>query len=121
VHEIDPEIRESAGIAQPLPYTFGAGRVELPRIRTVTVCSRADRSCVRACKREEIDRSIAIVVETSQNLNRAFFPLKSKAKKFDGRSVGFGPSAEKFAHKNQSVTMLRNKRVGVRTRRSHRT
>jgi hypothetical protein len=30
--EIDPEIREPAGIAQPLPHTFGAGRVELQRI-----------------------------------------------------------------------------------------
>jgi hypothetical protein len=44
----------------------------------------------------EIDRSIAIVVEAAQNLNRANFPLKSKAKKFDGLAVGFGPSEEIF-------------------------
>jgi len=38
---------------------------------------------------EEIDRSLAIVVEAAQNLNRANFPLKSKAKKFGGLMVGF--------------------------------
>jgi hypothetical protein len=31
-HEIDPEIGEAARIAQPLPHTFGTGRVELRRI-----------------------------------------------------------------------------------------
>jgi hypothetical protein len=36
----------------------------------------------------EIGRSIAIVVEATQNLNRANFPLKSKAKNFDGSMVG---------------------------------
>jgi hypothetical protein len=44
----------------------------------------------------KIDRSIAIVVEDAQNRNRANFPLKSKAKKFDGLTVGFRPSAESF-------------------------
>jgi hypothetical protein len=39
---------------------------------------------------------MAIVVEAAQNLNRAIFPLKSKAKKFDGLTVGFRPSAENF-------------------------
>jgi hypothetical protein len=38
--------------------------------------------------RRRIDRSIAIVVEAAQNVNRAKFPLKSKAKKFDGSPVG---------------------------------
>jgi hypothetical protein len=46
--------------------------------------------------REKIDRSLAIVVEAAKNLNRAIFPLKSKAKKFDGLTVGFRPSAENF-------------------------
>ena len=32
VHEIDPEIREPAGIAESLPHAFGTGRVELRRI-----------------------------------------------------------------------------------------
>jgi hypothetical protein len=32
VHEVESEIREPAGIAQPLPHAFGAGRVELRRI-----------------------------------------------------------------------------------------
>jgi hypothetical protein len=44
----------------------------------------------------EIDQSISIVVETAQNSNRANFPLKSKAGKFDGLTVGFRPSAENF-------------------------
>jgi hypothetical protein len=44
----------------------------------------------------EIDRLMAIVIEAAQNLNRANFPLKSKAKKFDGLTVGFRPSAENF-------------------------
>jgi hypothetical protein len=49
------------------------------------------------CERfEKIDRSIAIVVEAAQNLNRANFPLKSKAKKSDGLIVGLRPSAENF-------------------------
>ncbi|HEX4077568.1 MAG TPA: hypothetical protein VHX61_01665 [Rhizomicrobium sp.] len=48
-----------------------------------------------SCAASEIDRSMAIVVEAAENLNRANFPLKSKAKKFDGLAVGFRPSAEK--------------------------
>jgi hypothetical protein len=38
--------------------------------------------------RREIDRSLAIVVEAARNLHRAIFPLKSKAKIFDGSTVG---------------------------------
>jgi hypothetical protein len=34
---------------------------------------------------------IAIVVETAVSSNRANFPLKSKAKKIDGPTVGSGP------------------------------
>ena len=45
----------------------------------------------------EAPRSLMrIVVEAAQNLDRANFPLKSKAKKFDGLTVGFRPSAENF-------------------------
>jgi len=51
---------------------------------------------VFACGLDEIDRSLSIVVETAQNPNRANFPLKSKAKNFDGLTVGFRPSAENF-------------------------
>jgi hypothetical protein len=36
----------------------------------------------------KIDRSLAIVVEAAENLNRAIFPLKSKARNFDGSMVG---------------------------------
>jgi hypothetical protein len=52
----------------------------------------------------KIDRSLAIVVESAKNLNRAISPLKSKAEKFDGSSVGFCPSAEKIVAENQRVT-----------------
>src|SRR5580704_15066089 len=37
----------------------------------------------------KIDQSIAIVVEAEQNPNRANFPLKSKARNFDGSVIGF--------------------------------
>jgi hypothetical protein len=37
----------------------------------------------------KIDRLLAIVVEGAQNLNRAIFPFKSRAKVFDGSMVGF--------------------------------
>jgi len=36
----------------------------------------------RLGKPEEIERSIAIVVEAAQNLNRAFFPFEIKSEKF---------------------------------------
>ena len=36
----------------------------------------------------KIDRLISIVVETEKNADRGKFPLKSKAKKFDGLAVG---------------------------------
>jgi hypothetical protein len=45
--------------------------------------------------KRKIDRSWSIVVETAQNPNRANFPLKSKAKKFDGPPLGFRPSKER--------------------------
>jgi hypothetical protein len=51
---------------------------------------------------------LAIVVEAAQNLNRANFPLKSKAENFDGSMVGFGPSAEKIcADKSARYDALR--------------
>jgi len=37
----------------------------------------------------KIDRSLSIDDETALNPNRANFPLKSKAKNFDGSTVGF--------------------------------
>jgi pimeloyl-ACP methyl ester carboxylesterase len=40
---------------------------------------------------EKIDQSLAIVVETTLNSNRANCPLKSKTREFDGRTVGFRP------------------------------
>jgi hypothetical protein len=39
---------------------------------------------------------ISIVVEIEKDWDRANFPAKSKAKKFDGSLVGFSPSEEKF-------------------------
>lgn len=57
---------------------------------------------------DEIDRSIAIVVEAAQNLNCVIFPLKSKAKNFDGLVVGFRPSEEIFcAYKSVHYDALR--------------
>jgi hypothetical protein len=51
---------------------------------------------------------LAIVVEAARNLNRAIFPLKSKAKKFDGPTVGFRPSEEIFcAYKSARYDALR--------------
>jgi hypothetical protein len=43
----------------------------------------------------KIDQSSPIVVETAQIPNRANSPLKSKAKNFDGSSLGFRPSRER--------------------------
>jgi hypothetical protein len=37
---------------------------------------------------QKIDRSLSIDAEMSPALDRANFPLKSKAKKFDGLAVG---------------------------------
>jgi hypothetical protein len=37
----------------------------------------------------KIDRSLSIVLETAQNLNRVNSRLKSKARNFDGLMVGF--------------------------------
>jgi hypothetical protein len=54
----------------------------------VTVFSRGGGHTVLTGAFEEIDQSIAIVVEAAQNLNRAIFLLKSKAKRFDGSSAG---------------------------------
>jgi hypothetical protein len=44
LHEIDPEIRQPAGVAQPLPYAFGTGRVKLRRIAPY-LCVPARRRC----------------------------------------------------------------------------
>jgi hypothetical protein len=41
------------------------------------------------------DQSIPIVAGSEENSELANSPLKSKAKKFDGSSVGFRPSAER--------------------------
>jgi hypothetical protein len=51
---------------------------------------------VASSMRSKIGQSLSIVVETSPNSNRANFPLKSKAKKFDGLAVGFRLSEEYF-------------------------
>jgi hypothetical protein len=40
------------------------------------------------------------VVETALDSNRANFPLKSKAKNFDGSMVGLRPSEERFCPYN---------------------
>jgi hypothetical protein len=45
---------------------------------------------------QEIDQPLSRVLETVQNPNRANFPLISKAKNFDGPSLGFGPSEGGF-------------------------
>jgi hypothetical protein len=50
--------------------------------------------------REKIDQSLAIVVETALDSNRANFPLKSKAKNFDGSMVGLRPLEERFCPYN---------------------
>lgn len=70
---------------------------------TVFLCDRLATLASRAIGK--IDRSIAIAIEDAQNKNRANFSLKSKAEKLDGLTVGFRPSAENFAYKNQCVTM----------------
>jgi hypothetical protein len=62
----------------------------------LTAFFSVDQGWARSLAFAEIDQSIAIVVEAAQNLNRANFPLKSKAKKFDGLTVGLSPSAENF-------------------------
>jgi hypothetical protein len=62
----------------------------------VTVFSRTGAQCPEWLMARKIDRSLSIDDETALNPNRANFPLKSKAKKFDGLTVGFRPSAEKF-------------------------
>jgi hypothetical protein len=56
----------------------------------------------------KIDRSLSIAAETSLNSNRAIFPLKSRAKNFDGSTVGFRPSEEIFfAYKSARYAALR--------------
>src|SRR5258708_4507442 len=62
----------------------------------LTVFFRPGTECAPRSTTRKIDRSLAIDVEAAENSNRAVFPLKSKAKKFDGSSVGFWPSAEKI-------------------------
>jgi hypothetical protein len=64
--------------------------------------------CAPRSTTRKIDRSLAIVVEATQSLNRAIFPLKSRVKKFDGLTVGFRPSAENFcAYKSARYDVLR--------------
>jgi hypothetical protein len=49
---------------------------------------RANSIALLSLEISQMDQSIAIVVEPAQNLNRANFPLKSKAKKSDGLWIG---------------------------------
>jgi hypothetical protein len=51
----------------------------------------------------KFDRLMSIAVETERIPNRGNFPLKSKAKNFDGLTVGFRPSERYFALKIQRV------------------
>jgi hypothetical protein len=55
----------------------------------VTVFSRIGAQCAEWLMARKIDRSLSIDDETALNPNRANFPLKSKAKNFDGSTVGF--------------------------------
>jgi hypothetical protein len=73
-----------------------AGEKHAIMIAVLTVFSH--EFCLRfvSSRSQKIVRSLAIVVEAAKNLNRANFLLKSKAKKFDGLTVGFRPSAEKL-------------------------
>jgi hypothetical protein len=73
-------------------------------------------NALRDRQREKIDRSLAIVVEATQNLNRAIFPLKSEAKNFDGSTVGLRPSEEIFcAYKSARYVALRESSGSVGT------
>jgi hypothetical protein len=66
------------------------------------------RNALRDRQREKIDRSLAIVVEAAQNLNRAIFPLKSKAKNFDGSLFGLRATLGKIcAYKSARYDALR--------------
>jgi hypothetical protein len=93
--------------SRPCPYP---GRRRRPRAYSTPrrlPSSQVYRTAV-ARDLKKIGRSRAIVVETAQNSNCAIFPLKSKAKKFDGLTVGFRPSAEKFrAYKSARYDALR--------------
>lgn len=63
---------------------------------------------VASSMRSKIGQSLSIVVETSPNSNRANFPLKSEAKKFDGSLFGFRASPEKnCAYKSARYDALR--------------
>jgi hypothetical protein len=62
----------------------------------LTVFFDPGAECAPRSTTRKIDRLLAIAVEATQNLNRAIFPLKSRAKNFDGLTVGFRPSAENF-------------------------
>jgi hypothetical protein len=62
----------------------------------VTVFSRIGEQWPAWLVARKIDRSLSIDDETALNPNRANFPLKSEAKKFDGLTVGFRPSVENF-------------------------
>jgi hypothetical protein len=74
----------------------------------LTVFFHHGAGCAPRATTRKIDRSLAIVVEATQNLNRAIFPLKSRVEKFDGLTVGFKPSAENFcAYKSARYDALR--------------
>jgi hypothetical protein len=80
----------------------------------LTVFFHPRAECVPRSTTRKIDRSLAIVVEALENLNRANFPLKSKARNFDGSMVGFRRYKKDFALGNQRITIAQNHRVGVR-------
>jgi hypothetical protein len=58
------------------------------------------RRCASVAR--EIDQSLSIVLETAQNPNCAIFPLKSKARKFDGPPLGLGLSEENICALNSA-------------------
>jgi hypothetical protein len=74
----------------------------------VTVFLGFARDGLPAVVRRKIDQSTAIVAGSAKNSERANFPLKSKAKDFDGLAVGFRPSEEIFcAYKSARYDALR--------------
>jgi len=54
----------------------------------LTVFFHRPAECASRSATKKIDRLLAIVVEGAQNLKRAIFPLKSRAKIFDGSVAG---------------------------------
>jgi hypothetical protein len=70
-------------------FTLWRGERGLIVSLMLTVFFSPVRRVRRSVVDSKIDQLIAIVVETTENLDRANFRLKSKAKKFDGLPVGF--------------------------------